>query len=1117
MSMRMRELKKVDTRPFVCERGRTSGPPDPGDPHGPPLRALSAGLWHRWPAPWSSWSPWTPWSPWSPWSSWSCWSPRSCRAPLRPPRRREDITLAVVLPRSNTAYPWALPRVGPALRRAVAAVNADAALLPGRRLRLAFGSSEDAAGVCSESVAPLVAVDLRLAHDPWAFLGPGCCYTASPVGFFTTHWGLPMVTAGAPALAFYGGVYPSITNTGPTHRKLGRFALRLCERLGWRRHVALLFGDNKADDRPCYFAAEGLYAELRRANLTVVDSVFEENRNINYSQILDDIQSSGRVLFVCCPPDVFRRVMVQFWRAPLPHQQFVFLYIDLFAESLKTQPWSRGDQDDPDARRAFQSVKILTYREPQNPEYRRFVRELKADAQKLFNYTMEDSLMNIIAGGFYDGVMLYAHALNETLNQNQNQNQNQTQTASGDRPPGREVTARMWNRTFHGVTGLLHLDESGDRETDFAVWDLMDSNSSSFQVVMEYNSSREQLTLVPGAALHWAGGAPPPDVPACGFKNDNPACLTKTVTIHQMVSIVLFFILTMTLTITILIYRRMRLEKELVAQLWRISWEDVQMSDMDKVLRSGSRITLSLRGSNDGSLITGDGNLQVFAKTGYYKGNVVAVKFSNRKRVELNRDVLFQLKHMRDVQNEHLTRFIGACVDPPNICVLTEYCPRGSLQDILENDSITLEWMFKYSLINDIIKGMLFLHSSVIVSHGKLKSSNCVVDNRFVLKITDYGLSSLRSQGEPDAHAYYARRLWTAPELLRMEAPPPQGTQKGDVYSFGIILQEVALRRGAFHLEGDPLSPKEVVERVVLGEWPCLRPKLDPQNHTPELGQLMQRCWAEEPTERPEFSHIQLLLRRHNKESRSNILDNLLSRMEQYADNLEELVEERTAAYNEEKRRAESLLYQILPHSVAEQLKRGETVRAEAFDCVTVYFSDIQGFTALSAQSTPMQVVTLLNDLYTCFDAIIDNFDVYKVETIGDAYMVVSGLPEPNGARHGPEVARMALALLAAVRNFRVRHRPQDQVRLRTGIHSGPVCAGVVGLKMPRYCLFGDTVNTSSRMESTGEALRIHVSAATRDVLLDFNCFQLELRGDIDIKGKGKMTTYWLLGESSSQ
>lgn len=1066
-------------------------------------------------------------------------SPLNCRKPRhlsrRPPRRRDpapgepDVTLAVILPHNNTEYPWAWPRVGPALRRAVAAVNADPALLPGRRLTYVFKSSQDKDGICSEAIAQLMAVDLKFPYDPWAFIGPGCSYAASPVGLFTAHWDVPMVTAGAPAVAFYGGVYPSVTNTGPTHKKLGRFALRLCEHFDWREHVMLVFSDDKVDDRPCYFATEGLYTELQGLNVTLAELAFEEKTPVNYSNLLGNMQHDGRVMFVCCSPDVFRRLMVEFRTADLPHEQYVFFYIDVFGDSLNSDaktPWARGDRHDAVAKDAFQNVKIVTYREPQNAEYKDFVRNLKMDAKEMFDFTVDDTLMNIIAGGFYDGLMLYAHALNESLSEinktrasprpGPGPHQRPDRAQGSVRPSGAEVTDRMWNRIYHGVTGAVQLDVNGDRETDFALWDLRDTNSSVYQITMVYSGADETLSMEPGTSLHWVSGVAPRDVPLCGLRNDNPLCLAKTVTIHQLVSIIVFFILTMILTVAVFIYRRMKLEKELVAQLWRIHWEDVHMSNLDKVLRSGSRITLSLKGSNYGSLTTGDGNLQVFAKTGYYKGNIVAIKYTNKKRVELNRMVLFELKHIRDVQNEHLTRFIGACIDPPNICIITEYCPRGSLQDILENDSITLDWMFKYSLINDIVKGMLFLHNSVIVSHGKLKSSNCVVDNRFVLKITDYGLSSFRTDSETssEAHAYYAQRLWRAPELLRLENPPAQGTQKGDVYSFGIVLQEVALRRGAFYIQGEPFSPKEIVDRVVLGEWPCLRPTVDPQSHSPELGTLMTRCWAEEATERPDFSHIRVLLRKQNKESRTNILDNLLSRMEQYANNLEELVEERTQAYHEEKRKAEALLYQILPHSVAEQLKRGETVQAEAFDSVTIYFSDIVGFTSISAESTPMEVVTLLNDLYTCFDAIIDNFDVYKVETIGDAYMVVSGLPVRNGNLHGREVARMALALLDAVHSFRIRHRPDLQLRLRIGVHSGPVCAGVVGLKMPRYCLFGDTVNTSSRMESTGEALKIHVSSATRDVLMEFDCFQLELRGDVDIKGKGRMTTYWLLGES---
>ncbi|KAH6930363.1 hypothetical protein HPB50_013105 [Hyalomma asiaticum] len=321
---------------------------------------------------------------------------------------------------------------------------------------------------------------------------------------------------------------------------------------------------------------------------------------------------------------------------------------------------------------------------------------------------------------------------------------------------------------------------------------------------------------------------------------------------------------------------------------------------------------------------------------------------------------------------------------------------RASLADILENDEIKLDWMFRYSLMHDIVKGMAYLHNSVIHSHGNLKSSNCVVDSRFVLKITDFGLHSLRSSDSNENHDSYA--FWRQTTL------------------FSVML-----------------------------------PLLKKQNESDD-----------------------------RERQGVNILDNLLSRMEQYANNLEKLVEERTASYLEEKRKAEDLLYQLLPRSVASQLIKGQSVTAESYDNVTIYFSDIVGFTSLSAQSTPMQVVDLLNDLYTCFDSIIENYDVYKVETIGDAYMVASGLPVRNGMLHAREIARMSLALLRTVRSFSIRHRPQEQLKLRIGIHT---------------------------------ALKIHVSPATKEALEKFKTFRLELRGDVELKGKGTMTTYWLLEE----
>ncbi|KAM6187848.1 atrial natriuretic peptide receptor 2 [Sarcoramphus papa] len=1023
-----------------------------------------------------------------------------------------NLTVAVVLPERNVSYAWAWPRVGPALSLALEALErGEPPLLPRPfSVRVEFMSSE-LEGACSEYVAPLNAVDLKLYHDPDVLFGPGCVYPAASVGRFASHWRLPLITGGAVAAGFSRKRehYSTTVRTGPSAPKLGAFVSHLHAHFNWSARAVLLYVDRKTDDRPYYFTVEGVYQELQDgSNLTVRHHIYSPDEG-GPDTAVHFIKANGRVVYLCGPPEMLRQIMQLAQRENLTNGDYVFFYLDVFGESLRGdsardpfKPWQQSPGQDSGLREAFQMVLVITYYEPQNPEYQHFQTQLILRAKQKFGVQLNYSLMNLVAGCFYDGMLLYAMVLNETLRE------------GGSKKNATHIIEKMRDRKFQGVTGLVSMDSNNDRDTDFNLWAMGDPKSGQYEVVGHYSGVEKQIHWL-GRPIPWVKGAPPLDNPPCVFDVDDPSCDKTPLSMLAIVALGTGLTFVMFGISSFLIFRKLMLEKELASMLWRIRWDELQFGSPERYHKAaGSRLTLSLRGSSYGSLMTTHGKYQIFANTGHFKGNVVAIKHINKKRIELTRQVLFELKHMRDIQFNHLTRFIGACIDPPNICIVTEYCPRGSLQDVLENESINLDWMFRYSLINDIIKGMAFLHNSIIGHHGSLKSSNCVVDSRFVLKITDYGLASFRSpcDGE-DTHALYAKKLWTAPELLQKGRLPTPGMQKADVYSFGIIVQEVALRNGPFYIEGMDLSPKEIVQKVRNSQKPFFRPSIDIGVHSEELAVLMERCWAQEPAERPDFSQIKIFIRRFNKEGSTSILDNLLSRMEQYANNLEKLVEERTQAYLEEKRKAENLLYQILPHSVAEQLKRGETVRAEAFDSVTIYFSDIVGFTALSAESTPMQVVTLLNDLYTCFDAIIDNFDVYKVETIGDAYMVVSGLPVRNGKLHAREIVRMALALLEAVKTFKIRHRPNDQLRLRIGIHTGPVCAGVVGLKMPRYCLFGDTVNTASRMESNGQALKIHVSSTTKEVLDEFGCFELELRGDVEMKGKGKMRTYWLLGE----
>jgi class 3 adenylate cyclase len=208
-----------------------------------------------------------------------------------------------------------------------------------------------------------------------------------------------------------------------------------------------------------------------------------------------------------------------------------------------------------------------------------------------------------------------------------------------------------------------------------------------------------------------------------------------------------------------------------------------------------------------------------------------------------------------------------------------------------------------------------------------------------------------------------------------------------------------------------------------------------------------------------------------------------------------------------EQDRSERLLLNVLPSPIAARLKQGEAVIADRFPEVTVLFVDLVDFTQSSDRSTPERVVQVLDDLFTAFDRLAERHGLEKIKTIGDAYMAVGGLPAPR-PDHAEAVAEMALA----VREEVPRHLdPSGQpLALRIGIDTGPVVAGVIGTTKFSYDLWGDTVNTASRMESQGVVGCIQVTERTYRRLRDR--YRFERRGPIQVKGKGELVTWFLLG-----
>ncbi|XP_077195393.1 guanylyl cyclase C isoform X2 [Paroedura picta] len=683
--------------------------------------------------------------------------------------------------------------------------------------------------------------------------------------------------------------------------------------------------------------------------------------------------------------------------------------------------------------------------------------------------------------GYFDAILLFGHALKKLLH-------TQMDFSAGD------FIEHFRSVTFPGILGPVILDDSGDIDVNFTLM-YTSVDNYEYKILLQFDTHQNKTTpKVDKPSFSWKKHTLPNDTPSRGPHILVIAVFTLTGTV------------VLVLIIALLVLRKYRRDNEIRQKRW-------SHISSDKIL------PLETNETNHVSLkIDEDKRRDTFLRLrqGKYDKKVIILKdfkhndgnFSEKQRIDLNK--LLQTDYY------NLTKFYGTVKMDTMIYGVIEYCERGSLRDVL-NDKISypdvtfMDWEFKISVMYDIAKGMSYLHSSKTEVHGRLKSTNCVVDNRMVVKITDFGCNSILPP---------KKDLWTAPEHLRHG----DVSQKGDVYSYGIVAQEIILRRETFYTNYCH-DHKEKLYRIESSKGPRpFRPDLSLDSAGEkeyEVYLLVKNCWEEDPEKRPDFKKIESTLARifsYHSQTNESYMDTLIRRLQLYSRNLEHLVEERTQLYKAERDRADRLNFMLLPRPVVKSLKETGLVEPELFEEVTIYFSDIVGFTTICKYSTPMEVVDMLNEIYKNFDHILDHHDVYKVETIGDAYMVVSGLPKRNGNRHAVDISMMALDILSFMGSFELQHLPGLPIWIRIGIHSGPCAAGVVGIKMPRYCLFGDTVNTASRMESTGLPLRIHVSGSTIDILKRTDCqFKYEERGETYLKGRGTEITYWLTGVKDKQ
>ncbi|CAB9502908.1 activated protein kinase catalytic subunit alpha-1 [Seminavis robusta] len=439
-----------------------------------------------------------------------------------------------------------------------------------------------------------------------------------------------------------------------------------------------------------------------------------------------------------------------------------------------------------------------------------------------------------------------------------------------------------------------------------------------------------------------------------------------------------------------------------------------------------------------------------------------------------------EMRLLSRLRHPCITTVMGAVIghghDP---MLVMEFCEYGSLHDLLRNETMYAGGEICLQILRDVSSGIRYLHASKPpILHGDLKAKNILIDSRFRAKVGDFGLSTKQKSGISGTPYYMA------PEYLRGKT---DYNTSCDIYALGIILYEIYARKTPY--EGE--NPRQVLRKVCdprVNKRPLI-----PDTCPPKILEIMKKCWSQDPFFRPQAKDLDMLF-----------MDMTMQDAEPLSVG---------ATHGRIDRPTGDMLYQVFPSHIADALKAGEKVEPETHDNVTIVFSDIVHFTDISASLSPLKVSNLLDRLYLSFDSLARQHKVFKVETIGDAYMGVTNLGGAMESDHVKAIAEFAMDAVEAAGLILIDEDDPKRgyVRIRVGLHTGPVVSNVIGSLNPRYGLFGDTVNVASRMESNSISRRIQCSEKSAKLLaLQAPHIPLIKRGKIGVKGKGDMTTYWI-------
>jgi serine/threonine protein kinase len=498
---------------------------------------------------------------------------------------------------------------------------------------------------------------------------------------------------------------------------------------------------------------------------------------------------------------------------------------------------------------------------------------------------------------------------------------------------------------------------------------------------------------------------------------------------------------------------------------------------------------------------------------GKWKGYDIGVRLLEIQQIQdLTTKMKQEMLIIRDrIAHPNVVKFFGLTVVENEKYVIGEYCRKGSLADVLQDNKITMSLDFKLALALDVCLGMCFLHHQHII-HGNLKACVCFVDAKWTVKVGDWEFLKLLTldneenamvagemyKGSFTKHPVSSRELWVAPEVLRAHYKCKL-TPECDVFSFAILLQEIYSQEEPYVEYLGTSSIKEILHGICSTN---LRPKI--QLDIPmSIRQIMEIAWTDNPVSRPSFGQILQLMKRNNPQ-RKSVMDSVIQSMEDYTKHLEDCVEEKTIELESTKKQMKVMMSSIIPETIANSISNGEFAVHEeekVLGVICVEITNENDFANLHSKAK----VQKLTDMCSYLDLLGNKYSAFRYNSFGTSFMIVIGVGDVNNNK-GHDVAlktaHMCLDILTHehIEDSNCRSEDLSMVKLCIGAHVSRTTTGIVETDTPQFVLFGDLPDVVRSLARSSDASKIHISMGLRKMLLSTNNFSTERSGLLIVK-----------------